>query len=415
MNPNSGVNRTANSMLWGIFCTSSWTWCIGMFLPFLLLRLWGWPGFWAFFVPNVLGCALFGFMLTPERSRAVVTRLGPVLVLFSAVTIAYQCYFAGWAAHIFFVPTGALATVASTGAPVAILLVGAWLALRGERALVAAGALAFAVAIGAFAISAMLGDAPAAEALAASALAGGDSIGGALASSSARAPLVPLDRLAWAIPTIVAGFLLCPYLDLTFHRALQRAPRPRVAFATFGATFALMLIGVAGMYDAATGAPRIGVAIGVVWGVQLAFTVAVHLREIASAPADSRLPAWASAGLGAAAVLLATPAFAFTLGPKLPAFDAPLWGGTEHALLPGEPMYLVFLGAYGLLFPALLWFGGWQRARVALFAVLSVGVPCYLMGAWDFATYLMPIPILVALTFRSPVRRTAAKSAKPAL
>ena len=69
-----------------------------MYMPFILLRLWGWPGFWAFLIPNVLGCAAFGFVLDGQRSRALAAKLGWMCALFSAVTVAYQCYFAGWAA-----------------------------------------------------------------------------------------------------------------------------------------------------------------------------------------------------------------------------------------------------------------------------------------------------------------------------
>jgi hypothetical protein len=291
--------------------------------------------------------------------------------------VAYQLYFAGWAAHEFFAPEGAMATVAATGVPIALLAVASWLALRGERALLGVAAAAFAVALAGAAWAA--GGVPVAE----------------------RAPLVPLPRLLWAVPTIVAGFLLCPYLDLTFHRALHRAPQPRVAFATFGVAFALMLLGVAAAYDPADGVAAIGPGIAVLWGTQLTYTVAVHLRELGLAAREDRIPGRVTMALAAGASLLATPAFAFTLGPRLPDLVAPLLGGETHALLPGEPMYLAFLGAYGLLFPALLWFGGWHRARPALLAVLAAGIPCYLLGAWDFATYLMPVPILLALLFRA--------------
>lgn len=364
-------------MLWGLHCTSSWTWCIGMYLPFILLRLWGWPGFWTFVIPNVLGCALFGFVMSRERSRAMISTLGPVLALFSAFTVAYQLFFAGWAAQAFFAPEGALSTVTATGVPIALLALASWLALRSERALLGVAAVVFVLALAGAAWAAST--VPAAE----------------------RPPLVPLTRLLWAVPTIVAGFLLCPYLDLTFHRALQRAPQPRVAFATFGVTFALMLIAVAAAYDPGTGAPLIGPGIAVLWSVQLAYTVAVHVRELGLADKANRIPGRVTMALAGGAVLLATPAFRFTLGPRLPELAAPLLGNTTHALLPGEPLYLAFLGGYGWLFPALLWFGGWHRARPALLAVLAVGVPCYLLGAWDFATYLMPVPILVALLFRS--------------
>ena len=42
------------TVAWGLFCSNSWTWCIGMYLPVILLRSFGWPGFLAFVIPNVL-------------------------------------------------------------------------------------------------------------------------------------------------------------------------------------------------------------------------------------------------------------------------------------------------------------------------------------------------------------------------
>ena len=54
-------------ILWAIYLASSWTWCIGMFLPVLLVRdygIWGWI---VFAVPNVLGAAAMGWVL---RSRS---------------------------------------------------------------------------------------------------------------------------------------------------------------------------------------------------------------------------------------------------------------------------------------------------------------------------------------------------------
>ncbi len=371
-------------MLWGLFCTSSWTWCIGMFLPFLLLRLWGWPGFWAFFIPNVLGCALFGFVLTPERSRTLVKDLGWMMAVFSAVTVAYQCFFAGWASHEFFVRQGAMTTVVSTGVPIGMLMLAMWLALRRDRDWLAMGAMACAAAWVAIAWSLAAGD------TGMSGAAPGDSL------AISRAPLVPLDRLTWAVPTIAFGFLLCPYLDLTFHRAVQNAPQPRLAFATFGACFALMLLGVATLYRADSGTPEITPALAVLWAVQLTFTTGAHIRELFKAPPSAQIPAWIPTGLVALAVLLGTPAFALSLGPALPVDSPALFGGAMRTLLPGEPVYLAFLGAYGLLFPAYVWIQGRGGSQRLFTIVVLVGLPCYLLGAWEFATYLMPVPVLLA-------------------
>jgi hypothetical protein len=398
------VRRTVESIQWGLFCTSSWTWCIGMYMPFILLRLWGWPGFWAFLVPNVLGCAAFGFVLDGQRSRALAAKLGWICALFSAVTVAYQCYFAGWAAgwlaqvHSMgheassandVAANGvapALWTVAATGAPIALLVGGLFLALRGNPFWRTAGT---AVTLLSGLVVLLPGGVD-------PLLAGPDAVG--------RGPVVPsLETLplAFAFPTICAGFVLTPYLDLTFHRAAQEAPNPRIAFATFGLTFAAMLLLVASFYDPSTGLPRIGPALLVLWGVQLLFTVAVHLRELITAPAGIRVPASVVGGLTALAVLLATPAFLFTLGPKAYPGDPPFHAMTELPyLLKGEPIYLTFLGAYGLLFPVLFLLEPAGVSRKVTVGVLLLGLPCYLLGAYDFMTYLMPVPVLLALVAR---------------
>src|SRR5690606_20331072 len=83
--------------LWGLYCACSWTWCIGMFLPTVLLHRYGWPGFFVFALPNVLGCTAFGYVLkTRQRSLELVERHRWMMVAFSAVTIAYQLFFAGF-------------------------------------------------------------------------------------------------------------------------------------------------------------------------------------------------------------------------------------------------------------------------------------------------------------------------------
>jgi len=385
------VRKTLESIQWGLFCTSSWTWCIGMYLPFIMLRLWGWPGFWAFFVPNVLGCAMFGFVLDRERSRALAARLGWACALFSAVTVAYQCWFAGWIAQTLLVDPGAIAaapdasaaapdaapgslalrTVASTGVPIALLLAGTVLAFRGNAFWRTAGTV---VTLASASVALLPGGPMAATTTAADA--------GSAAPGTAIEPLLGALPLAFAFPTIAAGFLLSPYLDLTFHRAAQEAPNPRIAFAAFGVTFGAMLLLVATFFDPASGAPAVGPALLALWAVQLLFTVAVHLRELLTAAPGLRIPPAATGALVAGGVLLATPAFLFTLG---------------RGLLPGEPLYLTFLGAYGLLFPVLFLLERRPAPRAVTVGILLLGVPCYLLGAWDFMTYLMPVPIALAL------------------
>ncbi|MHC5023361.1 MAG: hypothetical protein ACYTGG_05550, partial [Planctomycetota bacterium] len=90
----SSLARAISTIGWGVYCASSWTWCIGMFLPAILLHRHGWAGFLAFAVPNVIGCGAFGYVLrTAGRSRDLVARHEGAMAAFSLVTIAYHMYF----------------------------------------------------------------------------------------------------------------------------------------------------------------------------------------------------------------------------------------------------------------------------------------------------------------------------------
>ena len=108
-------HRITNHWLsWAIYLGMSWTWCIGMFLPVLLIRemgIWGWV---VFAVPNVIGAALMGWVLKfPESSQRLVESHGVACRAFSGVTIAFHVFFVLW-----FVPRlVGLPTVTSVSPP----------------------------------------------------------------------------------------------------------------------------------------------------------------------------------------------------------------------------------------------------------------------------------------------------------
>ena len=68
-----------------------------MFLPVLLVRdmgIWGWI---VFAVPNVVGAAAMGWVLSrPDQSRQMVRDHLPACAAFSAVTIAFHVFFLLW-------------------------------------------------------------------------------------------------------------------------------------------------------------------------------------------------------------------------------------------------------------------------------------------------------------------------------
>lgn len=215
-------NSTISTLGWAVYLGVSWTWCIGMFLPVLLLRDFGPWSFAAFAIPNIVGAALMGFVLRDGLSERVVERHAIAGRVFSIVTIAFNACFGVW------LVLGPLAARWSLAA--AIVFVGVmWLmSMRPRAPLVAAlcvWLLSLICAHQLWQFGAL--DAP---------------------RFFAQTPLVgssaPPGNLAALAPVLLLGFLLCPYLDLTFHRARQAlsAGASRWAFALgFGVVFASMI------------------------------------------------------------------------------------------------------------------------------------------------------------------------------
>ena len=79
---------------WGAFLGASWTWCIGMFLPVLLVRDYGLWAWFVFAIPNVVGAAAMGWVLRDaDASLRLQTKHLPAVVAFSLVTIAFHVFF----------------------------------------------------------------------------------------------------------------------------------------------------------------------------------------------------------------------------------------------------------------------------------------------------------------------------------
>jgi hypothetical protein len=252
------------AIMWAFFLGCSWTWVIGMFFPVLLVRdygVWGWV---AFALPNVLGAAAMGWVLKDaEVSRGLVERHGPACRWFSLVTVAYQLYLIGALAG----PMGL--TVAGLVA-LGVLVFGRGENLRDTYAAV----LIFAVSVGLFISAQTTGE-----------------LWTRLDPTLFMGRLTRLDLYLF-VPAAVFGFALCPYLDLTFHRARQ-ATTPgtgRAAFTIgFGVVFFSMIVfslGYAGGLANASGhigydlAPMLWPVLLVQLVVQGGFTMAVHIRSL---------------------------------------------------------------------------------------------------------------------------------------
>ena len=311
------VGRTVG---WGLYAASSWTWCIGMFLPIILLDRFGVWGFWAFAIPNVLGCAAFGYVFNAESSRRFARQHLDAIRWFGLATIAFQVFFLGWSAGMFLftpeiVPSTDPAIQAAieqtrvwpivatmltwTAAALAIARFGdrVWLGFAWLTA-IASGTL---FAIGIFRVG-----------------------GFPMPSQPETGPSV-----LGAVPLLVLGFLACPALDATFHRARQQSPS-RHSFAIFGAVFLLMLLFAASTFEAESMGRVASIVLPLAvaqWTLQIVFTIGAHLREVLELP---------SRRLGSGVLVLL----------------AVLVGGIAGLpWLAGEAMYLCFLGLYGVVFP----------------------------------------------------------------
>ncbi|MEM8739139.1 MAG: hypothetical protein AAGG38_11785, partial [Planctomycetota bacterium] len=324
--PRRGLGQ---ALLWACFLGCSWTWVIGMFLPVMMLRDFGVMGWVAFAVPNVLGAAAMGFVLArPETSWALTRKHPGALRAFASVTIAYQIYVVFW---LF------------SGLWLALIWVIPWLVLdrvRREKLGRWLPPLAVAVAVlswGAFSMAGRLDGAWL-------------DVGFSPARDVLPDRLAPTD-LWFLAPGYLAGFLLCPYLDPTFHRArYSTTPRTgQAAFAlgfvvVFGSMilFSLMYAGLLrpliNQSPGFTLAPPWKVLLALHIGAQVAFTLMAHSRErFAVVDPKDRAPLVWFALLIVAALAWATVS---RLSPA-----------TLGSLTLGEVGYRAFLLIYGVFFP----------------------------------------------------------------
>lgn len=318
-----------------------------MYLPFLLLGQYGWMGFLAFAVPNVLGCAAFGYVLRREDAAALRQRLGGWTRAFTLVTIAFQCWFVGamlpWSMASVVLPGG--------------LILGTLLNSRGWLIVAVAAAVVTAVCF----------------------------------TTAFTTPLtnlpwqgtLPDDGLFFLAPAIALGFLACPYLDLTFHRALEESPS-RHAFAIFGVAFACTLLGIATLWNPETGSVELSMGLMVLWAVQMAFTIGAHAREtwspLAAAPRTNR------------AVMFGVCFVAATVGWLMRLRAEGSLGSLDDA-------YTRWLVFYGLLFPFFLLFRLRGVPTSWSWFAIAASLPCYELGFIRHETtwLLLPLGLLLVL------------------
>jgi hypothetical protein len=303
-----------------------------MFAPILIGSLMGWPGILAFAVPNILGCALFGYLRSADQSRRETRDHALAMSVFATATVAYQVFFAGWlwgpVLRDSLPTTLELGTTFASGA----IFAGAVLLAAFPRHIVwTLAAIAYPLSLLTFAF-----------------LPWGD-----MHAIPAQGEW-PAGGVLLVLPTVVFGFMLSPNLDLTFHRARQECAegaRP-TNFAVFGIAFASMLI-LTCCYLASPGGLN-NPAVRAHMALQLTLTSALQLSElrIAAIRPNTRLVLGVAAGsIGLLAALAAA-----------------------AELIVGRETYLRFLGLYGLAFPAYAALALRSGARPRLPALFALAI-----------------------------------------
>ena len=361
------------TLAWAAFLGSSWTWCIGMFLPVLLVRDYGLAGWIVFAIPNVLGAAAMGYVMSQVRDQAAfVHKHRFAMSAFSIVTIAFHLFFMSWMIAKLLPAGGVMALV--TVAP--IYFIGLFAARReGLAADVPAGVAVMIISLLAWLIYLRYGYAP----------------------PLAKEGLRSTRELAGLAPVCVFGFALCPYLDRTFHRA-YRATGPSTAANVFAVGFAgffLLMILFTLCYARQLGAvfddpapSMLGVvlwAIGFHMTFQSAFTVTAHLREAR----------WTIVWLLVAAILAL---IVYGLGEGAAAV-------IDRSA--GESSYRLFMGFYGLVFPAYAWICMTDRRRrvharnwIVWAVSMVVASPFFWMGFMQQRTLWLLPGLLILLLAR---------------
>lgn len=362
-------HKPSNPIVWGAYLACSWTWCIGMFLPALLLRDMGWFGFAVFAVPNVLGAAAMGWVLKSRADSEVFVKTHPKAIWwFSVITIAFHVF---WAIWVFRFLRMALPMSQNASYGVIAAFIAFWLVSKRSSYFnrmpqlgTALWVLSFAVLVATFVLPDL----------------------GPVTSAFAEAHPSRADAFALA-PISIFGFLLCPYLDITFHHArqqLETKQRGRIGFTLgFGVMFALMIVlttryapmlidAMEGKIANATQTRWLGAVLLAHILFQWVFTVQIHLDRVKSLPIEMVPTYRVLIGIGMLAGLIGF------FADKLP----------EHAgLLGGEIVYRCFIGAYGLVFPCYMLYrvllarnGNKPMSYNAMWGAIILATPMFWMG-----------------------------------
>ena len=374
--PTDALPNLARVAGWAVYLAMSWTWCIGMFLPVLLMRELGIGGVITFAIPNIVGAAAMGWAIRDgDQSRRLIGEHRPAFVWFSLITIVYHAFFAAWMIRRIAGP--------NAGAAVAAAFLIFWLILQWKNGgQFLAALLALAVSLAAIGWGIRRGDLPYLAQ-------------GVEADRGEGLPfaLDPINNL-WLTPAWMLGFLCCPYLDLTFHAARQAMSRTqaRAAFTFgFGIIFPVMLamtVAYSGWlavgFDRAR-YPQLALILSAHLIVQSCLTVALHVRQIPRVQQRASIRQF----LAFMTILI----LAVLLG---------VWDRSQfryNGMALGEIIYRVFLGFYGLVFPAYVWLRMFppRRSLLRVGTVILIAAPLFWLGFADERMGFMAPGVLIVV------------------
>ncbi|MEE9368118.1 MAG: hypothetical protein V3V05_04545 [Pontiella sp.] len=355
-----------------------------MFLPALLLRDMGWAGYWIFAIPNVIGAALVGWSIkSRSSSSSFVENHAAAIWWFSAITLAFHFYWILWFTNFiqaaFNIPAYYLA--GCIGIVCAFALILSRFSRLGKAPQIAFVLLAFSLGV-------LISTTSTTDLKDAS----------TPLFNSAQQAMAPL----WMFPVMLFGFLLCPYLDITFHHARQQLDSQKngrlgftIGFVGFFSFMILLTTRYAGVIIGAMEGSQfssivplwLGAAILIHILCQWFFTIHVHLDRMRTLSGAKRKQPML-------VVLLVVSGITGVLAPRLPAYAG---------LAGGEIIYRLFLSAYGLIFPAYMLHrviarrknntSGWQSG---LWISIALAVPLFWMGFIERQTvWLIPGMALV--------------------
>jgi hypothetical protein len=334
---------------WANYLAMSWTWCIGMYLPVLIMRELGIWGVVTFAIPNMVGAAAIGwFVRDSQQSGRIVGQNRAACTWYSLITIVFHGYFAAWLIRQIAGPNAGAALAGG------LLLLWAILQWRRGGEFLAAG-LTLALSAAAMAWGFYRGELP------------------YLAQPLPGAGL-PMVNNVWLAPAWTLGFLCCPWLDLTFHNARQmmQPAQARAAFSLgFCAIFPLMLlitIAYSGWLVAAfdrSRYPQLAIILGAHLIGQSCLTVSLHAQQVLKIEPKIRLRRF----LAFSALLI------FAVGLGILIQDR----GTFNGIAMGELIYRTFLGFYGFVFPAYVWLRMLRprRSMLRVIVVIVIAAPLY--------------------------------------